>query len=222
MSLLQFSDLLFGRQRELITAHAHGDYYEAGREGRIFTSTTTPLGLAIPLYTSVTPVGNALWNPMGSGVYAVLIDYTAAYASGAAASNAIGLMARNGMGSSIATAAPLSAFAETTPINGQLNGIVSTVVAAGSGAGKASRVRSSSAGTITLTTAPIASEWVRALFSANQEASAAATGAHGTVATSYPFNGQVWVPPGAMVWVAGTLASVALYAQSLSWEEVPV
>jgi len=194
----------------------HGRGYQANQRGRVFTQTTTPLGLAIPIYTATAPIGNALWNPLGSGVKCVLMTYTAAAVSGTAVYGAIVLMARNGVGSVIGTGQQITAFAETIPVNGRLSNVNSI---AGNGGGYASKAKSSNAGTVTIT-AGVAAEAVRTLFGINGEGAAA--GLHGTVNTTHEFEGRVVVYPGTLVWVACTLASVALYAQTLEWEEVDI
>ena len=174
-------------------------------KGRVFSQTTTPLGVAIPIYTSVTPLGNALWNPAGSGVDVELINYNASRVSGVEAFGAIGLMARKVAQSAIATGSQITAFAETTPVNGMIGG------------GQASRVKSSNAGTCTIT-AGVAAEYVRNLF--------AMLPVIDTTAAESPlkevdFDGTVIVEPGVLVWVAATVASVALFAQTLTWKELP-
>lgn len=209
---------VMGDDRQLLADSLHGKYFQAATGGRLFSITTTPLGVAIPIYTSTAPVGNLLWNPDGSGVNAVLVSYSASIVSGVGVQGAIGLMARNGAGSAVATAAVLSAFAESRPVGANLTGIVSTLVAAGKGDDRVSRVRASAAGTNTLTTAPIAAEYIRNLMV--MPVNSAAVGQ--PVPEIYEFEGRVIVPPGTIVWVAATLASVALYAQTLEWEEVPL
>ena len=209
------SDGVAGDEGQQIVDSMHGKYYQANQKYGVFSSSNTPLGTAIPLYTSVTPLGNVLWNPQGSGVKAVLVKYQAARASGTAAVFSVGLMARNGMGSVIATGAQITAFAETTPINGKL-GLVNSV--AGSGGGPTSKVKSSRAGTCTIT-AGVAAEWVETLGGTGVEADATT---NGISLINHDFDGRIEVYPGTMVWVGATLASVALYAQTLSWYEVPI
>ena len=75
---------LDGGQFEQLMAKLGSKHHADALAGRVFSQTTTPLGLAIPLYTTVTPLGNALWNPAGSGVNCELINYNAARVSGVA------------------------------------------------------------------------------------------------------------------------------------------
>ena len=198
---LQIDKDQFERLMEGLGSKHHSD----ALKGRVFSQTTTPLGVAIPIYTSVTPLGNALWNPAGSGVNVELINYNASRVSGVEAFGAIGLMARKVAQSAIATGSQITAFAETTPVNGMIGG------------GLASRVKSSNAGTCTIT-AGVAAEYVRNLF--------AMLPVIDTTAAESPlkevdFDGTVIVEPGVLVWVAATVASVALFAQTLTWKEIP-
>lgn len=186
----------------------HGKHYEDCLAGRVFSHAPTPLGLAIPIYTATGLAGGMpIWNPSNSNVNVELISVSTAYGSGTSAYAAVGLMHRRGLLSAIASGSEITAFAETTPVNGLL------------GAGLASQVMSSNAGTCTVT-AGVAEEWVRTLFSLNLEA---ATGtAHGVVTATYSFDGTVIVPPGSMVWLGATLASVALYVSAIVWKEIPI
>lgn len=185
----------------------HGSHYEDCLAGRVFSHTPTPLGLAIPIYTATALAGGMpIWNPSNSNVNVELIRATIARASGTAAVISVGLLARSGLGSDIATGSEITAFAETTPINGIL------------GAGNASKVKSSNAGTVTVT-AGVAAEFVRTLFGSGVEAN---TTANGISYLEHNFDGTVIVPPGTMVWIASVLASVALYNTTLVWKELPI
>ena len=186
----------------------HGRYYEAAMAGRVFFQTTTPLGLAIPIYTGTAP-RVALWNPPNSGVNAVLIGISAQRASGTTVEFAAGLFAAFGV-DAVATGAFLTAFpgainvAKTEPLNAIL------------GAGEKSRVLSTASGTVTAT-AWAAGDHVYSLFH-----SYAAVGTSTTDGTpwTHDFEGRVIVPPGCVIALAGSVASVALYATTLIWEEV--
>ena len=203
-----------GDEGQLIVDQMHGKYYQANQKYGIFSSSPTPLGLAIPIYTATALAGGMpLWNPAGSGVKCVLVKVQIARASGTAAVNHFGLMARNDMGSVIGTGQQVTAFAATVPINGKL-GLVNSI--AGTGGGPTSRVKSSRAGTVTVT-AGVAAEWVETLGGSGVEADATA---NGISVINHDFDGRLEVYPGTMVWVASVLASVALYGTSLSWYEV--
>lgn len=205
---------LAGEDGQQLIDVLNGKYYNRTLQGRVFSQSCTPLGLAIPIYTATALVGGMpIWNPAGSGVKVVPLKYVAGRASGTAAFFAVGLMARNGMGSVIATGAQCTAFAETTPVNGKLslvNGI------AGGGGGVTSAVKSSNAGTVTVTAA-VAAEWIQTLGATGVEADATT---NGISLIDYDFDGIFEVYPGTMVWIGATKASVALYAQTLTWTEI--
>ena len=210
------SEGVAGDEGQLIVDQMHGKYYQANQKYGVFSNSPTPLGLAIPIYTATALAGGMpLWNPQGSGVKGVLTKAMVARASGTAAVFSVGLMARNGVGAVIATGSQITAFAETTPINGKL-GLVNSI--AGSGGGPTSRIKSSRAGTVTVT-AGVAAEWVETLGATGVEADVTA---NGISLINHDFDGRIEVYPGTMVWLAATLASVALYATTIGWYEVPV
>jgi hypothetical protein len=179
----------------------HGKHYNDAVRGRVFHSSNTPLGTAIPIYTSTTPLGNALWNPLDSGVNVELISYRAARVSGTTAFGAICAMARKFTG---VVAGP-SAFAATTPMNGLF------------GSGNVSRIYSSAAGTCTIA-AGVAGDVVRHLFAIYP---AIDTTAIESSDHREDFDGTLILPPGTMFWVGATVASVALFAQTVVWKEIP-
>lgn len=194
-----------GDEFEQLMDRLHGKHYQDAKAGRVFSQTTTPLGLAIPIYTSTAPVGNALWNPQGSGVDVELINYNASRVSGVEAFGSVGLMARVIRQSNLATAAQITAFAEVDPINGLIGG------------GVKSAVKSSNAGTITIT-AGVAAEYIRNLFGMLPVID---TTAVESPVKEVDFDGTIIVPPGVLIWIAGSVASVALFAQTLTWKEIP-
>ena len=210
-SNISFSDgddvnIICGKQAELLVAMMHSDYYTQAYRGYVFHASTTPLGLAIPIYTSTAPTV-CLWNPIGSGRNLSLIAYSFAYVSGTASYSAIGLSYVTVAGSTVATGSVFSAFGTGTPVNGIVGG------------GGVASGRVAIAGTTTLTSAPAAVNWFYTLGNINLEA---ATGtAHGTNSTIIMPRGSIIVPPGTAVWVSATIASSALYAQTISWSEVP-
>ena len=210
------SEGMVGDGGDIIVSTLHGKYYQTGQKYPMFSNSPTPLGLAIPIYTNTALAGGMpLWNPQGSGVKGVLTKAMVARASGTAAVVSGGLMARNGVGSVIATGAQITAFAETVPINSKL-GLVNSI--AGSGGGPASRVKSSRTGTVTVS-AGVAAEWVETLGATGVEADLTT---NGISLINHDFDGRIEVYPGTMVWLGATLASVALYATTIGWYEVPV
>lgn len=192
----------------LMVDHNHGRYYAAAKRGRMFRQTTSPLGLAIPIYTGTAP-RVALWNPQGSGVNAILKRFTCERASGTTVEFSAGLYRVLGTGSSTATAAVITAFpgaanvARTDPINSIVGG------------GEVSKCLSTASGTVT-TTAGAVGDFFYALFH-----SYAAVGATAVESSQQrvDFDDDTIVPPGVMIYLAATVASVALYATTLMWEE---
>ncbi len=183
-----------------------GDFYtNAATDGRVFSQATTPAGLAIPIYTGTALGGGALplWNPPNSGVNVELIDVSTARTSGTADFAAVCLVARKL--DAIATGQIMTALAETTPVNALLF------------RGQSTRVHSSNAGTNTVTAAAV-TDIVRNMFTINLEADTGT--AHATSVAKYCFDGTLVVPPGVLVYIAATKASVALYCTSMTWREV--
>jgi hypothetical protein len=194
----------------------NGLHYDDVIMGRVFSQAATPLGLAIPIYTATAIAGGMpIWNPPGSLVNVELIRIDLGYGSGTADYGSVGLMV--GELESIGTATGCSAFAQTTAVN-----------ALGMLATGGSKVRSSNAGTVTVTagTATAAvpgipgAGWARTIASINLEAQTGT--AHGTTVASYDFGGTVVLTPGTLAYVACTKASVALYATCIVWKEMPV
>ena len=208
------TNVLLGKANEQISSKLHGEYYNQAYAGQLFWQTTTILGLAIPIYTTTAPLGPTLWNPAGSGKNAVLVSYNATYVTGTTSFGDIGLMFQGNMGASIGTAAPISAYTPQVPFNGLL-GAAGGVVPGGI----QSVMKSTSTGTVTLTTGGATTNYLMTIGSINLEA---VTGtAHGTVVAEYDFKGRVIVTPGTFVYFASQTASVALFAQTLIWCEVP-
>jgi len=185
----------------------HGKHYEACLAGRVFSHVPTPLGLAVPIYTGTALAGGMpIWNPSNSNVNVELISLAMGKASGTSAFGTMVLMHRNNLGVDLATGSEITAFAETTPFNGFL------------GKGQASRVKSSNAGTCTVT-AGVAEEAIRSFYGTGVAADATTGGLDGFI---HDFDGTVIVPPGTMVWAACTKASVALYCTTFVWREDPI
>lgn len=191
-----------GPHDQLIIGDQGGKNYIDTVDGRTFSQASTPLGLAIPIYTATAIAGGLpLRNIAGSNVNVEIVDVSLAYGSGTAAYGAIGLMVRSEV------AAAWSAFANTTPQNGIAFG------------GRASKTLSSNAGTCTAA-AGVAADWFRTLASMNLEAQTGT--AHGLLTAKYEFNGSLILPPGTCAYLAATLASVALIASSITWIEHPI
>jgi hypothetical protein len=213
-SNISFSDgdeanIILGKQAELLTSPLHSELYTQTYRGYVYHASTTPLGLAIPIYTSTAPVV-CLWNPIGSGRNLSIMNIVFAYASGTAAYASIGLCYVANAGSMIATGAVFSAF-------GSNNCLVNGVVAGGS----AQVARVATAGTTTLTTAPTAVNWFYTLGNINLEAQTGTAHASFVPGAGSNPKGSIIIPPGTAVWLAASIASSALYATTISWAECP-
>lgn len=210
---ISFSDgdeakLILGKQAEQLVAPLHSELYTQAYRGCLYHASTIPEGLAIPLYTDKAPVV-CLWNPIGSGKNLSLLNIVFAHVSGTAAHSAIGLCVVTGAGSTIATGAVFTAFGTATVYNGLL------------GSGTASVAKVATGGTTTLTTSPTTASWFYTLGNINLEASAST--AHATFVPGAGSNprGSILLAPGTAVWLASTVASVALYCATISWAEIP-
>lgn len=193
----------------------NGKHYPDVLAGRVFSQSCTPLGLAIPIYTATAIAGGMpIWNPPNSGVNVEIIAVNCERASGTMDFGAIGLMA--GPLQTIGTATGCSALAATSPVNANLLN------------GSGSKTVSSNAGTVTVTagvaTAPVAgvvgAGWVRTLFAFNLEADTGT--AHANLLCERNFDGDLVIPPGVLVYLAATKASVGLVASTIIWKEMPI
>jgi hypothetical protein len=211
MALLDRIDLLFGREKNLLTSDFHGRYYETAKNGRLFYQTTSILGLAIPIFSNATP-RIAIFNPPDSGVNVNLISVSAQRASGASVSFAAGIFAAFGV-QAVATGGFITAFpgainvAPTPPRNGIFNG------------GQQSRVLSTASGTVTMTAAFAATDCIYAFLHGY---AAVGTDTVDGFPWTHDFDGKVLLPPATFATVAASAASVGLYCTTLMWEEVPV
>jgi hypothetical protein len=194
-----------GAERQTLVDQLHGKHFSDCLAGRVFSQANTNLGLAIPIYTATAIVGGMpIWNPPNSGVLVELISVTLGRASGTSDFGAVSLLARQL--NAIATGEICTAFAATTPKNGYAFG------------GNATKVKSSNAGTVTVSAGVAGDTW-RHLASHSAEADATATGIH---VEKFDFDGTCIVPPGVLVYVADTKATTALYAVDIAWKEIPV
>lgn len=200
------SSPVMGLDRQQLVDLLHGKHYADAVAGRVFSQSSTPLGLAIPIYTATAIAGGMpLWNPPNSGVNVELISVSLARGSGTSDFGAIGLLARQLR--AIATGELMTALANTTPDNALIFG------------GTASKTLSSNAGTCTVS-AGAAGDWKKTLFSMNLEADTGT--AHPIAPAKEDFDGTFIVPPGTLVYLAATKASVALIASTVVWKEIPL
>ena len=216
MALLDTADLAFGAQkrageraRPALTSDFHGRYYETSKNGRLIIASTTPLGLAIPIYTGTAP-RVAILNPEGSGVNVNLLSISCQRASGTTVEFAAGLFM------AAATAVATGAFVTAFP--GALNVARDTTRNGILGRGEAPRALYAISGTVTAT-AWAAGDHFYSLF--HSYAGIGTSTGDGTPWT-HDFDGKVLIPPGTFVALAASVASVALYATTLVAEEIDI
>ncbi len=198
---------VLGQDNTQLVQQLHGSNYEAAMAGQVFSQTTTPLGLAIPIYTATAITGGLpIWNPSGSGVNVVLIRFATAKASGTSAFMAQGMVFKTEVGSDIATGSHITAFGATVPKNAILGG------------GNATKVKSSNAGTCTATALAAGDAFV-SFFGTGVAADGTAGGLQGMI---HDFEGTVVVPPGTLVYACATKAGTALQWSTIIWKELPV
>ncbi len=197
-----------------------GTHYSDTLAGRVFTQQTSAAaiaGLAIPIFTATAVAGGSpLYNPAGSNRNVELISYDVVFASGTEAATFMGVFLMAGQVASIGTGTGCSVFTSAPPINGLLMNNPANKAMAGNG------------GTVTVTagiaTAPVngvvGAGAIRTLYSTNLEAATAT--AHGTSVCRYDFNGTVIIPPGVIIYLAGIVASSALFNITICWKEIPI
>ena len=193
-----------GRQFEELMEGLSGKHHKAVLDGRVFSQASTPLGLAIPIYTATALGGGGMpiWNPPNSGVNVELISLNAERASGVTAFGAYGVMARKL--DAIATGAAMTALAEVDPINAMPF------------AGRKSKVHSSNAGTNTVT-AGAAGDFIRSCFASVPIIDTTAVHVSPTKVVFDP--DELIIRPGTLIYLAGTKDSVALFALTTLWKE---
>ena len=203
-------DIKLGRHGHQLVTQALGKYTEQALAGDMYFASTVVAGLSIPINTTTTP-NIMLWNPAGSGVDAILARYAASQVSGTTAGGQIGLM-------TVSTVPLLSAIASGSLITAFTDDVYGTnKFCARFNASNKSRVRSvSTAAGATIT----AGTWIKSLgmqYGAIITTSAVHTGSN----FSYDFDGEMVLSPGTSVYVASSIASSALFQQTISWYEVP-
>ncbi len=202
---------------------AFGLHYSDTILGRVFSQCTTPAGLTPPIYTTTAICASGICslpvlNPLGSNrnVELVSVDFGWASTATTTASGAAFYLMGIPCGAGPATAAPVAAFATTTPINGLVS------------AGNASKCFSQNgAAAVSLTNAGITLPFtstqagpIRVLASTDAQTTGTPTS---TTISHFNFDGTLIVPPGMMVYIAGSVtANIGLYGMSMIWKEIPI
>lgn len=177
--------------------------YELARQGRVFSGNIAAAGVVLPIYSNTTQqVG--LWNPAGSSVDLVLLRVALTYVdtTGAAGGYVLGYLP-TGAPAAAATGASIAAFTETTPLNLYVRG------------GNAAQAKFAQGSTITVSAPSILTH-----LSLNQNAFTAAGTGQMAFRNSIEYDGELVIPPGNAIFVAGNIATLAKWSGSLVWAEV--
>ena len=213
-----------GNQTDIIVSELHGRFYEQNYQGNIYTSGVTAASIANATYTSATGLSATLataatgtpiiglWNPLNSGVNAVILQ--------AILSAAITASTVTGCGSLVwgvyTGQQALTAASQQTPINTKTLQIGGSQCKGFAG--------------IALTGLTTVGSFLRA--SALQAGPASNYSQVGT-AVGFPttsagpsvenVDGSIIIPPGGVLALYATTTPVAIAtATGLTWEEVPV
>jgi len=189
---------------QLIQALKGGPYYQAAKEGRVFTGNMAAAGQVLPIFSN-TAQKVGIWNPKGSGINVIPIrlGFTYVDTTGAAGGYVLGLV--KDAPAELATGAKMTAFTEGTLNTDIFNALVGTEK------GPVARWTPSAA----TVTAPI----ILRHLSLNQNAFTAAGEDQMPFVNEIPFHSDLIIPPGNAVFVAGNIATLAKLAVSLTWEE---
>ncbi len=188
-----------GKTGEIIANDVHGEHYEAGGRGAIFTACTATAGIATATLAVTTACLHLLYNPIGSGVNLSLIQASAFYVSGT-------------LGAGVLLYTTNSGVAVVTP-SGTAIVARSSLLQGGNAAPKALAYASA-------TTA--ANMSILRPFASLPAYAGAAIGA--SMIMKDQLNGEFVVPPGYFIGIHGITATGTspVMGFSFSWEEVPV
>lgn len=172
--------------------------------GRQYTGIGAAAGMVIPIYSNTTQQFG-LWNPDTSGrILEVAEIGLGSYVdtTGAAGGYVLGYLPN--APSKIGTGLAITAFTETTALNGLPN------------YGETSRAKFGQGATLTVT-APTLWKHLNLNQSAFTAAGTAEWPKRGTV-VNYP-DRDLWVPPGVAIFLAGNIATLAKFAPTITWYE---
>lgn len=183
-----------------------GRWYHAAKQGKLFIGNSAAAGLVLPIYSATAQLFG-LWNKSNSGVNAVLASLRMTYVSttGAAGGYVLGLL--QNAGGSVGTAAPISAFTPGAPLRGMMS--------EQTGGNRVSFTPSAA----TVTTGLMV---VGRNLGINQLVTTAADATTTPWTAKEDFDGDVILPPGNALFVCGNIATLSVWAVSLTWAEEPV
>lgn len=181
---------------------ASGKYYVDTFLGNVFVGSTAAAGVVLPIYTN-TAQTFCVWNPLGSGKNIIPMKLRLGYVSTTAAAANIVIGYQTGVGSQVATGAAITAATLVAPVNMLL------------GAGGGSIAKFAPA-TITFAAAPS----LLMTTGVSQLVTTAATTGIATFYNELLFEGELIVPPGTAIVVAGNIAQLQTWDVSMIWEEI--
>lgn len=181
----------------LFVANRHLDLYEATKDGRVFHGNTAAAGNVLPIFSNTTQE-MGLWNS-STDVNAVLTRISLTYVSTTGAAGGFVLGYLTGAGSALG--GTITAFTDTTPVNGLI------------GAGRTSKCRfTGAAATVTAPT-------IYRSLGLNQLVLTATDATATQWKAEVEFPGDVILPPGSAVFVAGNIATLVIMAGTMTWVE---
>ena len=190
-----------------LTSSLHGGrWYEAAREGRVFSGTAAAAGYVIPIFSN-TAQKFGIWNPKGSGINVVPISLTFGYVSTTGAAGGFVLGVVQNAPAQLATGATITAFTEGTLNTDIFNGLVGKAI------GPTAKFTPSAA----TVTAPV----ILRQLGLNQLVITAADATNTQWLARCDFDGDLIIPPGNAVFVAGNIATLITMTNTLVWAEEP-
>jgi len=180
--------------------------YNMARQGKIFTGNIAAAGVVLPIYSNNTQQCG-LWNPAGSGKDLILLRVSMTYVDTTGAAGGYVISQLTGLGSAVATGTSITAFTETTPVSDYPGGGFTSVAKFGQGA------------TLTIVGA---SATIKRNLGLNQLVTTAADATTVPWKTDFQFDGDVVVPAGTAIFLAGNIATLSKWSGSLTWAEVTV
>jgi hypothetical protein len=188
----------------LLVQQYSGRWYQAAKQGRVFTGNAAAAGVVLPIYTATAQVFG-LWNPAGSNVNGIIANVSATYVDTTGAAGGYCIAVNKNIGGQLATGG-ISAFTEGTPERG----LVGQTMGAG---GNRIRFTPSAATTIAPT--------LLRQLGFNQLVLTAAEDEQVLFQFYREFDGDLVIGPGTAVWLCGNIATASKWAPSITWVEEP-
>ena len=187
----------------LLTQGASGAFYHAARQRKVFTSADEAAGAVLPIFSNTAQVF-AFWNPLGSGVVANIIEVAMTYVSttGAAGGYVIGVV--KNAGGAVATGGNVSAFTDRDVFEALTTG----------NAASTNKCRVATAATVT---APV----ILRHLGVNQLVTTAADATTVPWTAYRSFGGDLLIAPNTAIVIAGNIATLSIWACSITWQEEP-